>query len=345
MNNAPASAHIGRTVAEVVPQRFDLVEPFIRRALQGEAIQGVELSTPPETGSAQPRTVMLSYHPVRDEAGDVLGVSVAIMDVTERKQSEEALRKSEDHYRHWISLTPNVPWVLDSQGKAVDCSSRWSEFTGQSVKEAMGDGWLRMLHPDDVAPTREGIRHAIETRRPIDLNYRIRRPGEEWIWMRSRGTARLDADGRVLSIYGVVEPIRQRQASPETAVFEAELNISLDAMPVGMVLADGSDGVIFKVNSYARQIFGDSAFPGQKFEEYGRMALLDQHGLPFSTENHPLARSIQRGERFESLSVLHRRPDGSLARLSVSSRPICSEESKIVGGMMMVRDVDSDGWH
>jgi hypothetical protein len=111
-----------------------------------------------------------------------------------------------------------------------------------------------------------------------------------------------------------------------------------------MVFAYGSDGVIFKVNSCARQIFGDGAFPGQKLDEYGRMALLDEHGRPFSTEDHPLARSIQRGERFESLPVLRRQPDGSLVRLSVSSRPICSEENQIVGGMMMVRaaEIDAD---
>jgi len=56
-----------------------------------------------------------------------------------------------------------------------------------------------------------------------------------------------------------------------------------------------------------------------------------------STGDHPLARSIQRGDRLESLPVLHRLPDGSTSRLVVSSRPILSEEQKIVGGMMMVR--------
>ncbi|UWZ86170.1 EAL domain-containing protein [Occallatibacter riparius] len=338
MNGVPAAAHVGRSVEEVIPHIFPSVEPFIRRALQGEATNGVEVTKPPGTPGSQPQTVMLSYHPVRDEAGDVLGVSVAIMDISDQKNTEEALRRSEDHYRHWISLSPNVPWVLDGDGKVVDASSRWTEFTGQPIDQAMGDGWLRMLHPDDVEPTRDAIRNGLHTHLPVDVKYRVRRPGEDWSWMRSRGSPRLDAEGRILSIYGVVEPIVPRkEISSECAFFESELNIALDAMPVGMILADGNDGVIFKVNACAHQFFGNCAFPGQRLDEYVCMGLLDEHGRAFTMEEHPLARSILRGDRLESLPVLHRQPDGSLAHLYVSSRPIFSDQQKIVGGMMMVR--------
>jgi PAS domain S-box-containing protein len=346
MNNIPAASHIGRSVQEVIPHLFPVVEPFIRRALQGEAIKGLELTKPAEVGGAQPQTVMLSYHPVRDEAGDVLGVSVAIMDVTDRKQTEEALRQSEEHYRHWISLTPNVPWVLDSQGGVVDASPRWTEFTGQPLEESMGEGWLRMLHPDDVEPTREALRHAVETRLAIDTKYRIRGPGGDWVWIRSRGAPRLDSEGCIVSIYGIAELAGQpEQAKPESAVLESQINLALEALPVAMVLADGSDGVIFKVNSRARHIFGGSAFPGQKLDEYVSMGLLDENGRPFSTGDHPLARSIQRGDRLELLPVLHRQADGSIDRLFVSSRPILSEQHKIVGGMMMIRDAASKAGH
>jgi PAS domain S-box-containing protein len=346
MNNVPAAAHIGRSIQEVIPHIVPVVEPFIRRALQGEVIKGVEVTKPPAAGGSQPQTVMLSYHPVRDEAGDVLGVSVAIMDITDRRQTEEALRQSEDHYRHWISLSPNVPWVLDSHGAVIDASPRWTEFTGQPMNEAMGDGWLRMLHPDDIETAREAIHHALETHLPIDFRYRIRPPGGDWIWMRSRGSPRLDSQGRIVSFYGIVEQIDdQKQINPECALYEAELDIALGAMPVGMILADGSDGVIFKVNSCARHIFGDCAFPGQTLDQYARMGLLEESGRPFSTKDHPLARAIQRGERLDSLSVLHRQPEGSLVHLVVSSRPIFSSENKIIGGMMMIREAEAKDDH
>jgi PAS domain S-box-containing protein len=341
IHNIPAVAHVGRSIREILPYNFSMIEPHIRRALQGEAIKGVEVTYLPTPHRPERQIMMLSYQPVHDEAGEVLGVSVALMDVTDRKRAEEALRQTEEHYRHWISFTPYAMWVLDGNGAVVDAGSRWTEFTGQPMNESMGDGWLRMLHPDDVEPTRKAIRDSVETRHPIDIRYRIRRPGEDWVWMRARGSPRLDSEGRVIAIYGVVEPVVDlNPPAPERAVYESQIDSALDTMPVGMVLADGSDGVIFKVNSSAHEILGEGVFPGQTLDQYASMGLLDENCRPFSTEGHPLARSIQRGDRLESLSALCRHPDGSLAHLAVSCRPIFSSENKIVGGMMMIREAD-----
>jgi PAS domain S-box-containing protein len=86
--------HLRRTVQEMVPDRFPRLEPYLRRALQGEAINGLEIYTPPsETSSA--RTSLVSFHPVPDESGEVLGISVAVLDFTARKQAEESLQRYE----------------------------------------------------------------------------------------------------------------------------------------------------------------------------------------------------------------------------------------------------------
>jgi PAS domain S-box-containing protein len=210
MNNVPAIDHIGRTVAEVIPTVFKLVEPFIRRALAGEPVSGVEITKPAPPGIC-PQTLMLSYQPVRDEAGEVLGVSVAVMDISERKHAEEALREIEDHSRHLLQLHPHIPWVLDTRGFVVEASSHWTELTGQPMQEAMGDGWMKMLHPEDVAPTWEVIRHTLRTGMPLDIAYRVRIPGDGWQWMRSRGVPRFNQEGAVVNIYGVVEEIEDRK--------------------------------------------------------------------------------------------------------------------------------------
>lgn len=68
--------------------------------------------------------------------------------------------------------------------------------TGQPREQAMGNGWLAMLHQDDLDPTREAIRHTLATGEPIDIRYRVRRPGQEWKWMRSRGSPQPARDAR-----------------------------------------------------------------------------------------------------------------------------------------------------
>lgn len=209
MNNVPAAEHIGRTVAEVIPDIFPLIEPYIKRALAGEPISHLELTKPLSVAGSPAQTVILSYQPVRDEMGDVVGVSVAITDVTARKGIEEALRNTEDHCRHLMSLNPHILWVLNARGEVIDASPRWHELTGQLMEDALGHGWLRSLHPDDVDPTVLAIERSIASRISIDVMYRIRNKGR-WKWMRSRGTPRLDDSGEVEMVYGIVEEIDPR---------------------------------------------------------------------------------------------------------------------------------------
>jgi PAS domain-containing protein len=79
MKGAPVEDHLGSQVSEMIPELFPLVEPYIKRALGGEVISDVEAKLPP-TGE----TRLLSYQPALDEAGEVIGVAIAITDITER---------------------------------------------------------------------------------------------------------------------------------------------------------------------------------------------------------------------------------------------------------------------
>jgi len=217
INGVPAAEHLGRTVAEVIPHVFPLVEQYIRRALQGEPISGIEVTKPPREGHNEEETILLSWQPARDEAGEVLGVCVAIMDLTERRRTEKALRETEDRYRHLMQLGPHVPWILDARGEAIGGGPHWEEFTGQTVADGLGNGWLNALHPDDVKPTREAIQNLLRTGLPLDIEYRVRRPGGEWVWMRSRGSPRFGPDGKIIDVYGVVEELHGRTQSAAEA--------------------------------------------------------------------------------------------------------------------------------
>jgi PAS domain S-box-containing protein len=214
MNGAPVREHLGKTVAEVIPHVWPIVEPFIRRAMQGDAVIGVEAQKPPLEPGGAPQTVLLSYQPARDEAGEVLGVSVAVMDVTAYKRTEEALRESLTHFRHLLELGPHVPWVLNDKGEVIEASSRWEEVTGQPLAEAMGRGWMRMLHPDDVTPTSEAVRICLGTGEPIDVYYRVKALDGSWLPMRSRGSPRFDSNGKIVGVYGVVETAVNPPGSP-----------------------------------------------------------------------------------------------------------------------------------
>jgi PAS domain S-box-containing protein len=93
MHNSPAADHIGKSVQEILPAMFPLLEPYLRRALAGEAISEVEVATAPAEGLHAGRILRLFYHPAWDEADEVIGISIAVEDITERKQIEAALQE------------------------------------------------------------------------------------------------------------------------------------------------------------------------------------------------------------------------------------------------------------
>jgi len=82
MNGAPVSAHVGRTVHEMVPKLFPILEPYLRRALNGEVIPKIEAPRPATRPGESDRTTLLSYQPAFDEAREVVGISIAVLDVT-----------------------------------------------------------------------------------------------------------------------------------------------------------------------------------------------------------------------------------------------------------------------
>jgi PAS domain S-box-containing protein len=209
LNGRPLEEHLGRTVQEMIPELYSQVEPYIRRALRGEAILGVEITKPSSSPNGG-QTILLTYEPARDEAGEVVGVSVAIVDLTPVKKAEQARHESEAHFRHMIELLPQIPWIIDSEGRALDVSQRWLEISGMTDDQWRGFGWLSALHPDDVEPTQQAMRTAFATGEPIDVVYRVRRSeGDPWKPMRSRGAARVGADGKIVGWYGCLEPAEE----------------------------------------------------------------------------------------------------------------------------------------
>ena len=206
INGHPIEEHVGRMVPEMIPELFPLVEPYIRRALAGEAIPGVEV-TQPASGPNPGNTILLSYEPARDEAGEVVGVSVALVDVTSLKRAEAAQRESEENFRHMIELLPQIPWIIDPEGRALDVSQRWLEITGMTDDQWRGFGWLEALHPEDRQPVLDAMDRAFKTSQPIDVEYRVRRPGSDWIRLRSRGAPRIGADGKTVCWYGCLEKL------------------------------------------------------------------------------------------------------------------------------------------
>ncbi len=341
MNNISVASHLGRTVAEVYPALASRLDPYLHRALAGEVITELEITSPDPQCPGKFCTRLVSYQPARDEAEEVIGISVAVVDITSRKRIEQALAESEDHYRHTVELNPQVPWTSDAKGMILDVSHRWEELTGLSRTDSLGDGWIKVLHPDDIEHTLSAWSTALRTGEPVDVEYRTRRRDRSWRWMRARAAPRRNEIGEIIRWYGSVEDIEDRKRVEEALRrSEARLQAIFDAVPVGIIITEAPTGRILMGNPQAEKILRHPVTPAQNIDDYGQSGALRTDDHELKPGEYPLANAILQGETTGAEEFLYHSDDGSRTWLSATAAPVRGQNGEVAGGVLAIQDID-----
>ncbi len=132
-------------------------------------------------------------------------------EIAERKRTEAALRESEARFRNMADHVPVMVWVSDPTGACTYLSRSWYEFSGQTEQEALGFGWLDVIHPEDRERARAAFATANDRREAVRLEYRLRRANGEYGWAIDVGSPRLDEGGEFHGHIGSVLDITERK--------------------------------------------------------------------------------------------------------------------------------------
>lgn len=123
---------------------------------------------------------------------------------------------STELYRRIIDLTDLIPWLADQEGTVVSTGDRWIDWTGAGVSEALGDGWKRFVHPDDLDRTAAAWATAIRSGQRYDVEWRIRVRDGSYRWCHARGAKRADPSGGPLVWYGILEDVHDRRLAADS---------------------------------------------------------------------------------------------------------------------------------
>ncbi len=114
------------------------------------------------------------------------GVSIFSADITERKETENDLAEQKVFLHNLTNTVPVLLWTACPDGTIDFVSQPWIEYTGMDLTEVNRQGWSNLIHPDDLAQTRESWNTAWQRRDPYEMTHRVKRADGSYNWCISR---------------------------------------------------------------------------------------------------------------------------------------------------------------
>ncbi|MHB8215905.1 MAG: MHYT domain-containing protein [Candidatus Sulfotelmatobacter sp.] len=174
------------------------------------------------------RDIHVVAHPVFNPSGDLVEYVGTVMDVTERKRTEEKLRRSEAYLAEAQKLTHTGSWAWEvDERHASHLSEEWYRVYGFDPEDGMA-AWnkrLERIHPDDLPGRQQAIDRAISEKSDYEIEYRILLPGGAVRHIHSVGHPVLNASGDLVQFVGSSTDITERKQAEE-ALRQAETDLA-----------------------------------------------------------------------------------------------------------------------
>lgn len=197
-------------------------------------------------------------------------------DVTERRRSEARLVESEERFRALATRAPVGIFQTDPDGACQYVNPRWTELTGLGSKQALGDGWLAAIHPDDLERVSSAWQRAADGIEPFAIDYRFRRPDGSERWVAGSASPISGTGVTVAGYIGTVEDITDRiRAQAALRESEARFRQLFEDLPVGAALHDVSGAIV--ASNRAAQVLLEPRVATELIDGAGRRVPAKRH--------------------------------------------------------------------
>lgn len=211
-NGVAPVAHLGQRIDRVVSDLGDGVFARLEGVIaSGEPFREVELSGRTQAGEG---TWLMSAEPLRDATGDTVGLTLSVVDITERKRKEEALAALAESRSQAQAIGEALAygiWIADTAGRFTYFSPSFLELIGLSMDEAREFGWVRALAEDAVERTLRDWRACVESGGVWNYEHTVLGVDGRWHTVLSRGLPARDEAGRITSWAGINLDITERK--------------------------------------------------------------------------------------------------------------------------------------
>jgi PAS domain S-box-containing protein len=150
------------------------------------------------------------------ESGGQKLYTAIVRDITERLNTEEALRASEERFKNMADTAPVMIWMSGPDKGCTYFNRRWLDFTGRTLEQELRDGWAEGVHPDDYDRCLDTYVSAFDRKEPFAMEYRLRRADGQFRWIYDCGTPNIAPSGELMGYIGSCVDIGDHKHAEET---------------------------------------------------------------------------------------------------------------------------------
>jgi PAS domain S-box-containing protein len=162
-----------------------------------------------------------------------------VLDITEEKLKEQDLKESVELFTSMADNIPIMIWMSGSDKFADFFNKTWLTFTGRTIEQEKHEGWLEIVHPEDVQKCVEMYKQSFREKKAFYTEYRLKRYDGKYRWIADDSVPRYDENGQFAGFISACMDIDDQKSYREQ-ILESELMLKTisNASPVGLWMTD-----------------------------------------------------------------------------------------------------------
>ncbi|AFZ33971.1 multi-sensor hybrid histidine kinase [Stanieria cyanosphaera PCC 7437] len=272
--------------------------------------------------------------PIHDATGQVIQLLSVSRDITDRKQTEEALRQSEVQFRTLADNMSQFAWMTDQNGWIFWYNRRWFEYTGTTLESMQGWGWQKVHHPEHLDRVVRYFSHCIKTGQLWEDTFPLRGKDGIYRWFLSRATPIRDEQGQIICWFGTNTDIDDQKQIEEALRQSEERYRCLAELIPQLIWTTDTEGVVLDVNQRWTEYTGLTLAQAQS---QGWENLVYPEDLPSLTQHW--AAALQAGTYYQAEGRM-RRADGSYRWHLHQAVPQKNEQGQIIKWFGTATDIE-----